>query len=260
MLFLNFLTKLKNYIIYKISVDRVKMQDFVFKGKKNLLKKHIASNYNFKGDLLNYFVNNKTFAVHKWHHYIPIYDKYFSRFRNTKVRFLEIGVKKGGSLKLWRKYFGKKAVIYGIDIDPECLKLNFRREHIRIGDQSDPNFLKKIKKEMKEIDIILDDGSHRQDHIKKSLLTLFPHLNNNGIYVIEDLHSAYLSGYQGGFGKKNNFFNSIRNLIDDMHFQYHLKKLYFPQFKKQCFSIHIYDSIVIIEKRKHIKAVHSKIY
>ena len=80
-------------------------------------------------------------------------------------------------MKLWRKYFGKQAVIYGIDINPECANLNFTTENIRIGDQSDQKFLLKVAKEMKSIDIIIDDGSHRMDHIRKSLSILFPKLN-----------------------------------------------------------------------------------
>ena len=256
----NFFIKLYNYIIYLIASNKIHVSNFSFKSKnKKIIYSDIKNKYNFNGDLLKLFINNKNHTVHKWHHYIPLYDKYFSRFRGTKVRLLEIGVKKGGSLKLWRKYFGKQAVIFGIDIDPQCSNLNFKTEHIRIGDQSDKKFLLKIAKEMKSIDIIIDDGSHRMDHIRQSLSTLFPRLNFGGIYAIEDLHTAYWGKFQGGFNRNGNFFNYARDLIDDLHFDYHLKSIKMPYFKRHVTGIHIHDSIVFIEKNKYYKSVHSKI-
>lgn len=80
------------------------------------IKTDIAEKYGYHGDLLDLFISNRGAAVHKWHHYIPIYDRYFSLFRGKQIRFLEIGVSDGGSLQLWRKYFGDQAIIYGIDI------------------------------------------------------------------------------------------------------------------------------------------------
>jgi 23S rRNA U2552 (ribose-2'-O)-methylase RlmE/FtsJ len=252
--------KIYNYIIYLISGDKINPKQFVFKSKnKKIIYSDIKNKYKFKKNLLNLFCNNKNYTVHKWHHYIPLYDKYFSRFVGKKVRILEIGVKMGGSLKLWRNYFGKKAIIYGIDINPECANLNFTTEKIMIGDQSDEKFLLKVAKEMNSIDIIMDDGSHRMDHIRKSLSILFPKLNYNGIYAIEDLHTAYWGKFQGGFNKKGNFFNLARDLIDDLHFDYHLQKLNKPDFKRECTGIHIYDSIVFLEKNKYYKSTHSKI-
>ena len=98
--------------------------------------------------------------VHKWHHYLPIYEKYFSPYRDVAPKFLEIGVSKGGSLALWRKYFGSKATIFGIDRDLACQALDGENGQVRIGSQDDPDFLKNVVSEMGGVDIILDDGSH----------------------------------------------------------------------------------------------------
>ena len=84
----------------------------------------IKERYSFDGDLLDIFTEGVEKPVHKWHHYIPIYDRYFSRWRNTNFRFLEIGVWNGGSLEMWRKYFGDEAVIFGIDIDEDCRRFD----------------------------------------------------------------------------------------------------------------------------------------
>ncbi|HMH33204.1 MAG TPA: hypothetical protein VK543_09260, partial [Puia sp.] len=73
-------------------------------------------------DLEKYFNSNTKRRIFKWHHYFEIYDRHFSRFRNKEINILEIGVLHGGSLQMWKEYFGPKAKIYGIDINPECKK------------------------------------------------------------------------------------------------------------------------------------------
>jgi hypothetical protein len=70
--------------------------------------------------------------VHKWRHYLDVYDRHLSRFRNSSFKMLEIGVFKGGSMRLWRDYFGSDAVLFGVDIDPECKHLDGIYAQIRI--------------------------------------------------------------------------------------------------------------------------------
>src|SRR5262245_27995053 len=81
------------------------------------------------------FYENDGPLVHKWRHYLSIYDRHLSAFCNTPARFLEIGVSDGGSLRMWRQYFGSKAVIFGIDIDPRCAFLDGQDGSVRIGSQ-----------------------------------------------------------------------------------------------------------------------------
>ncbi len=222
------------------------------------VKRDIYEKYGHNSELLEFFATNNEFIVHKWHHYIPIYDRYFSSFRGRKIRFLEVGVSKGGSLQMWRKYFGDDAIIFGIDINPECEKFNGLDGQVRIGSQSDELFLEAVVKEMGGIDIILDDGSHQMKHSFSTLKFLFPKLNYGGIYMIEDLHTAYWKGFGGGFRAKKNFFGLIMNLVDDMHHWYHTKGLKYATISKDCSGIHIHDSIVVLEKNKVYEPVHSQ--
>lgn len=226
---------------------------------KNMVRDKIAKDYDFKGDLLDIFVNNKGAIVHKWHHYIPIYDKYFSSFRNRGIRFLEIGVAKGGSLQMWRKYLGGSATIFGIDIDPDCAQLDGLSGRVRIGSQADPAFLAAVIEEMGGVDVVLDDGSHRMDHVKKTFSVLFPQLNEGGIYMIEDLHTAYWENFGGGYRVGNNFFSFVSDIIDDMHHWYHARGSNNPSISDACAGIHIHDSIAVFEKRKVHAPAHSQI-
>ena len=233
------------------------IKSFEYKGAD--IKQDIYQKYNFSGDLVDIFVNNKDKIIHKWHHYIPIYDKYFSIYRNKNIRFLELGVSKGGSLSMWRKYFGKDATIFGIDIQESCKDFNGIDGEVRIGSQNDENFLLDVINEMGGVDIILDDGSHKMKHIRKSLKVLFPQLTEGGIYMIEDLHTSYWKRYGGGFRSKLNFFNLVRDLTDDLHHWYHKKPLRLKAVSEKCSAIHIYDSIVVLEKNKNYAPTHSRV-
>ncbi|MBP6422223.1 MAG: class I SAM-dependent methyltransferase [Propionivibrio sp.] len=245
---------------YKRRHVRESSGKFAFKFDSALeVKKDIQKKYGHNSDLLDLFVGNEGALVHKWHHYIPLYDRYFGPFRAKKIRFLEIGVSKGGSLQMWRKYFGDEAIIFGIDINPECGKFNGQAGQVRIGSQTDHYFLDSVVKEMGGIDVVLDDGSHHMEHVSATLEYLFPHLNYGGIYMVEDLHTAYWKRFGGGYGSGLNFFRVVMDAVNDMHHWYHAKGLKRSAISNHCSGIHIHDSIVVLEKNRVYEPVNSKI-
>jgi len=220
----------------------------------------IRDRYGFDGELLDIYAGNEGVKVHKWHHYLPLYDRYFSRYRGTPVKFLEIGVNNGGSMQMWRRYFGPDAVICGIDINPECAQYDGQSGMVRIGSQDDPEFLAKVVQEMGGVDLVLDDGSHRMAHIDTSLKALFPLLSQHGTYMIEDLHTAYYPRFGGGLDEPTNFFNTVRGMIDDMHRWYHGKKRFtFPALAGEFSGVHVHDSIVVIDKSPALRPTHSRV-
>ena len=93
--------------------DRSNIQKYA---DNNTEKKLVGDKNSFEG----LFWNHKGKIVHKWQHYLPIYEKFLKKYKNEPIKFLEIGVAEGGSLSLWRKYFGANATIFGVDIDPRC--------------------------------------------------------------------------------------------------------------------------------------------
>jgi len=220
----------------------------------------IRDRYGFDGDLLNIYAGNEGVKVHKWHHYLPLYDRYFSRYRGTPVKFLEIGVNNGGSLQMWRRYLGKDAVLCGIDINPDCAQYDGQSGMVRIGSQDDPEFLASVVKEMGGVDVVLDDGSHRMAHIDASIKALFPLLTQGGTYMIEDLHTAYYPKFGGGFKAPGNFFNTVRRMIDDMHMWYHNKgEPHLPEMAREFSGVHVHDSIVVIDKAEALRPTHSRV-
>ncbi len=206
-------------------------------------------------DIERIFWSNTGPIVHKWLHYLPIYERYLEKYRGTDVKMLEIGVYEGGSLHLWREYLGPRAIIYGIDIDPDCASVDGVDGQVRIGSQADPEFLVRVVKEMGGVDVVLDDGSHIGRHIRASLNTLFPLLAQNGLYMIEDVHTAYSRRYDGRFSR-HNFMRLLWQMTDDMHHWYHAGGQRIAATADHLLGLHIYDSLVVLEKGHKVPPAH----
>ena len=199
-------------------------------------------------DLQGIFDSHSGKRVEKWAHYFEIYDRHFSKFRNTDVHIVEIGVSHGGSLQLWKEYFGAQAHIFGVDINPHCQALEEDQVRIFIGDQSDKEFLERLARDIPRIDILIDDGGHFFDQQINTFEILFPKISVNGVYLCEDLHTSYWrKGYGGGIGKRGTFIEYSKKLIDQLNAWHHGGDI--SEFTKSAHSMHFYDSILAIEKR-----------
>jgi hypothetical protein len=210
-------------------------------------------------DLERYFINNSGRLIHKWQHYFDVYDAHFSRFRDREIVIVEIGVFHGGSLQMWKQYFGPKARIFGIDINPRVKELEEEGIKIFVGSQSDRNFLRKLKAEIPPIDILIDDGGHR---MKQQIITfeeLFDHIKPDGVYLCEDLLTSYQMIYGGGHKRKGTFIEYSKSFIDSLN-AFHSEQSSLPvtEFTKSVNSLHYYDSILVIEKRRRTKPYHTK--
>lgn len=188
--------------------------------------------------------------IHKWRHYLSVYEHHLSRFRDTPVRVLELGVLEGGSLHLWRRYFGPKATIYGVDKNPFCARLDGNDGSVRIGSQADAAFLAQVVAEMGGIDVVIDDGSHKNAHQRASFDLLFPKLDPRGVYVCEDLHTSYWRGsFSGGYRRRSSFIEAMKDLVDDIHADFHRRGVRRAIDASRSISgIHFYNSVVVVEK------------
>jgi 23S rRNA U2552 (ribose-2'-O)-methylase RlmE/FtsJ len=201
-------------------------------------------------DLEKYFNNNSGNLIHKWKHYFDIYDTYFKKFRNKNITILEIGVYHGGSLQMWKDYFGPNAKIYGVDINPNCKELEDDQIKIFIGSQEDRKFLRNLVKVIPRIDILIDDGGHTMKQQIAAFEELYSHVDDNGIYLCEDLHTSYWKNYGGKYRGKNSFIEYSKNFIDYLNaWHSESNKLRVTDFTKTTYALHYYDSILVIEKK-----------
>lgn len=169
----------------------------------------------------------------KWSHYFDVYDRYLQEYIGREFTILEIGVAHGGSLQIWKQYFGDKVKVVGLDISPVCM---FQEEQIQTfcGSQSDTQFLQSVIDQIGIPDIVIDDGSHQPFDVLTTFNFLFPKMTR-GLYVVEDTHVAYWDGNQ-------NYVTSFASLVHNV-----------TGTNTDLKSISFYDSMVILEKEPNIK-------
>lgn len=194
--------------------------------------------------------------------YFDIYDEIFEGIdRFQKLKILEIGVNLGAGLRSLKKYF-PNSEIFGLDIKEDCKDQEEERIQVVIGSQVDFSIIESLSKE--NFDIIIDDGSHHNDHVFLTFSMLFSSLNSEraGLYIVEDIHTSYWPQYGGLFQDKNSTIENFKNIIDMMH-AWCIRDPVFshnpPYFGAVCPAtyfeswvkfIQFYENIIVVKKRK----------
>lgn len=203
-------------------------------------------------DLQAFFETNTGRQIHKWPHYFDAYDRHFARFRGRRPVVVEIGAAQGGSLQMWRAYFGPGARIIGVDVDPRCKAFEEDGIEVRIGSQSDRAFLRQLVASLPPIDVLIDDGGHTMCQQRVTFEEVFPAVRpDGGVCVCEDTHTSYWLRYGGGYRQRGTFIEFAKGLVDHLH-AWHSeqpRRLRVSAFTRGADSIHFYDGMVVIEKR-----------
>jgi hypothetical protein len=181
----------------------------------------------------------------KPYHFLKIYTCLFERFKSIthrKIVILEIGIRGGGGIEMFYKYFYPNTCeIHGIDIDGRVKRIHetYPQCHLHYGDQADPHFLKRVVQKIGQpIDIVLDDGGHFMHQQIISFETLFPHVSDGGIYVIEDTHTSYDKNFSNG--STPTLIDYMKQKIDSCH----------ETHESEMMSIQFFDGIVAVHKKK----------
>ena len=208
--------------------------------------KHELENNDFQIFFNNHKQGN---GIWKWYHYLDIYDRHFCKFREQEVNVLEIGIHSGGSLEMWKKYFGTKANIYGVDINAACRTYETDRIKVFIGDQKDRPFWRDVKQKIPALDIVIDDGGHGFDQQVVSLEELLPFLRPGGVYLCEDVQGAFnrFASYVHGMGHKLNDYALMREFPEDNE-----RRIVCgcTSFQSAIGSIHLYPFVTVLERNK----------
>ena len=171
--------------------------------------------------------------------YFHSYDHFFSKYRNQNITFVEIGILGGGSLFMWRDYFGPNARIIGVDLNPNAKKWESEGFEIYIGSQSDASFWEGFVEKVGPIDVVLDDGGHTYEQQIITTESLLGSIKDGGIIVIEDTHTSYMNG----FGPKSkSFIEYTKKLIDDVNMRF--GKFSHFACERRIWSIEVVESMV----------------
>ena len=120
------------------------------------------------------------------------------------------------------------------------------------GDQGDAQFLNSMARELGPFDIIIDDGSHMSHHIIASLNALFPHVRPGGMYVVEDLATAYWPTWGGDPDPSAQYksITMIKDLLDGLHHQEQIRDgdAQPAATESTITGVHVYHNLALIEK------------
>jgi hypothetical protein len=177
-------------------------------------------------------------GIWKWNHYFDIYHRHLAKFVGREAHVMEIGVYSGGSLEMWRDYFGTQCHVYGVDLQPACKAYENAYTKIFIGDQADRAFWRSLS--LPALDVLIDDGGHRPEQQIATLEEMLPRLRPGGVYLCEDIH-----GPNHGFGAY------LQGLLRDMNAMLaggKGKPVQPSPLQAAIQSIHFYPYVVVIEK------------
>jgi hypothetical protein len=182
-------------------------------------------------------------GIFKWIHYFDIYDRHLGKFRGKEIHIVEVGVYSGGSLEMWREYFGPRCTVYGVDVEEACKAYEKEGVRIFIGDQADRGFWRLFKSRVPSVDILIDDGGHRPQQQAATLEEMLPHLRPGGIYICEDVH-----------GIQNQFLSYVAGLSRNLHaWDVQSRELLTAKptdFQQAIYSVHLYPYVIVIEKHE----------
>lgn len=178
--------------------------------------------------------------------YFNSYDYFLKNYIGQQITFVEIGILDGGSLFMWREFFGQNARIIGIDLNPDAKKWEKYGFEIFIGDQNKQDFWDHFKASVGKVDILLDDGGHTYEQQINTVENMIGHINDNGVLLVEDTHTSYMDG----FGPKNySFLKYVFRKIDDINYRSHLIQKSRAEYR--FWSIELTESIVAFKVRHY---------
>lgn len=200
--------------------------------------------------LYDLFLSNTDRPIHKSGHYFFAYERHFGRYVGQPVTFLEIGAGNGGSSQMWKRWLGPLARIVTVDINDVCRQYEDEQVAVRIGDQSDDAFLQSLLDDFGPFDVVLDDGSHHMNHVVASFRHLYPRIAPTGVYMIEDMHTAYWPDYGGGLGEPHSMVEIFKGFVDDLNSDHirQARPASSMAIAGSTLALTAYDSILVLEK------------
>lgn len=186
-------------------------------------------------------------SITKWNNYLAAYDFVCKPFRGQSPVVVEIGVLGGGSLELWRQYFGPGARIIGVDINPDCRALEERGFEIVIADTGTSDGIRLVLEKAggQPFDIVIDDGGHYVQQQIFAFEQLFGNVRDGGVYIVEDTHTSYWGRFGGRYRRRASFVEFAKRAIDSMHAQ-HIRSVWYrgePALNRVR-SMHVYNSLI----------------
>lgn len=127
---------------------------------------------------------------HHGHNYMPFYERHLPA---TVTSLLEIGIKEGRSMNMWREAY-PEAYLIGLDLFEEFPQPDIKDVFFIKGNQLDHEILYTIRHSIRP-QVIIDDGSHNS---RDQWVTMLSLIGSCEYYFVEDLHCCRDELYRQG--------------------------------------------------------------
>ena len=137
-------------------------------------------------------VDNSRTDKNTTHSYLPLYQKLLINKKETAKNVLEVGILRGGSIKLWSDFF-TNANVYGLDImDINDVWEDIKNKekiilHTSSNAYNDDFFITHFLNKNIKCDFLLDDGPHTLESMKDFIKLYSQIMTDDGILIIEDV-------------------------------------------------------------------------
>lgn len=181
----------------------------------------------------------------KYDSYFPAYEALLQKYVDREVTIVEVGIFNGGSLFMWRNFFGPKARIIGIDLNPEAREWEKHGFEIYIGDQSSDSFWSEFFLNIGKVDVLIDDGGHTN---KQQIVTshyAIQNINDGGLLLVEDVHTNYFREF--GNPSRYSFVNFAHRIVDGVNSRSCSLRRTYPQYSSRVYSVSFFESMVVFQ-------------
>ena len=181
----------------------------------------------------------------KYDSYFSVYEALLKKYVGRDVTIVEVGIFNGGSLFMWRKYFGAKARIIGIDLNPDALEWKKHGFEIFIGDQSSEAFWADLFQKIGKVDVLIDDGGHTN---RQQIITshyAIQNIHDGGLLIVEDVHTNYFREF--GNPSRYSFVNFAYRIVDGVNSRAYALRRTYARYSSRVYSVSFFESMVAFQ-------------
>jgi hypothetical protein len=177
--------------------------------------------------------------------YFQVYERLLARYVGQPIVFVEVGVLHGGSLFMWREYFGPQARIIGVDFNPGARQWEAHGFEIHIGDQSSEAFWAEFYRRVGPVDVLLDDGGHTNRQQIVTAAMAFEQVRDGGLVIVEDTHASYLREFANPSSRS--FMAFAKSVVDAVNSRFTRLRRSARPYWRRVHAVSFYESIVVFE-------------
>lgn len=150
-------------------------------------------------------------------YYDHFYEKHLKPYTKEPINILEIGIRGGGSIKIWKEYFHPDSNVYGGDIEPFNPIENTTCYQVDMYSQKALNLFQDLY-----FDVVIDDGPHTYESFESVIKLYYSKIKEGGLLIIEDiLDESYITPLFNlaesiGYTKCESFNMSGKQKYDDL--------------------------------------------